>query len=130
MAQSAERVTVAWLKHVLATTSVATSLPAKNIPWPFVTVAEIGGGDTGIDPVDRPYMQIDCYHATDRAAADDIALAVVDAAKYGWPWTSDEGGTVMAADIVAKRSVPEPGTRWHRFAVDVIVFIRDDTFKP
>jgi len=52
---------------------------------------------------------------------------VIDAAKYEWPWTSTtEQATVLAVDFVAKRALPEPGTGWHRFTVDLLVAIRED----
>lgn len=128
MARSAERVTVGWLKDVLTGVDgrVATRLPA-HATFPFVVVREIGGGDTAVAVVNRPYMQIDCYDDTDRATADNVALQVVDAAKYEWPWRSDaEQATVLACDFVAKRTLPEPDTGWHRFTVDLLVAIRED----
>lgn len=131
MPASAERTAVAWLQTlpavVTAGANVATRLPPDpESKFPFVVVQEIGGGDTLVRPVDKPYIQIDVYD-DDRGVADDLALAIVSGFK-----TRDmvavvaEGATVMRVEWVAKRAVPEPGTGWERFAIDSLWTIRED----
>jgi len=131
MPASAERTAVAWLKSLPAVVSagagVATRLPADPT-FPFIVVQEIGGGDTLIQPVDKPYIQIDVYDDDwDKSTADDLALAIVGAFKTRLNVTIPaEGVTVLMVEWVAKRAVPEPGTGWTRFAIDSLWTNRED----
>lgn len=131
MPVSAERVMVAWLKTVpeidAAGGRVATRLPREPV-FPFVVVQEIGGGDSDVLPVYKPYVQVDVYaDPGDRGVADDLALAIVNACQYQRNTTIPaESATVLKGELVAKRAVSEPGTGWERFALDIILTVRED----
>lgn len=132
MAVSGERLTVAWLKSLAYVTTnaggrVATELPADPT-FPFIVVQEIGGGiDRSLAPLDSPYIQLDTYADT-KAEADDLALAVIDAARTidGTPITVAGEGLIYGVDVIAKRAVPEPETGWKRYAVDMILTCREE----
>ena len=135
MAVSAERIAVAWLKADTAVATLTGGKVATNLTdtavkqgWPWVIVKEIGGGDTAVDPVDRPYLQMSCY-GDDDDQADNLALAVIDAVKQlrRQPYSSGgESGTLIGGQLVAKRNVSEPTTEWGRFDVDGILAVRED----
>jgi hypothetical protein len=132
MAVDAEPLTIAWLLSLPGMSATVGDRVWYEIPpdptLPFVVVQEIGGGDTGVYPVTRPYMQIDCIAAPgDPGTADAIAGIITDAAR-GQVMTPvpSESATVMKANWVAKRRVEEPGTGWERKAVDLLLTVRED----
>lgn len=135
MAVSATRATIEWVLALPGMTGLVVDRVWDRIEadpeFPFVVVQEIGGGDTNVAPVIRPYMQIDVYDDDDPGVADDLAGIITDACrKKLMVKVPGEDVTVMKANWVAKRRVEEPGTGWERWAIDLLITIREDTYTP
>lgn len=136
MAVSATRVTIEWVLGLPGVSAAVGDRVWDRIEpdptLPFVAVQEIGGGDTDIAPVVRPYMQIDVYSAPgDPQTADDLAGIITDACrKRTMRQVPTENATILKANWIAKRRVEEPGTGWERWAIDILMSIREDTYTP
>jgi len=78
-------------------------------------------GDVGFQ---RPLIQFTCYGRT-KAVAADVALAVQAAGRsfVGRPVTVGPA-TIVAAEVSAKRWLPDPTTGTPRYVVDLLLAVR------